>query len=114
MKTQNRLIKPLIFIAVCLVVLILAYAYILYGSSREYRYETKKGDCFIVTANGLFDDYTLSVDEPDVNFYMDLDYFDPKEDDILIKSESDQRIVYEICGTQFCKDLSTGEFQLYP
>ena len=108
------MINPLIIIAVLLGLLILVYAYLIYGSSREYRYETKKGDCFIVTANGFFDDYTLSVDESGADFYMDLDYFDPKEDDIVIKSESDQRIVYEICGMQFCKDLSTGEFQLYP
>ena len=65
-----------------------------------------------MTANAWFDDYTLSVDDSETDFYIDLDYFEP-ENGVTVKSEMDQMIVYEICGIQFCKDLSSGEYQLY-
>ena len=70
------------------------------------------GDCFIVTEHTFFDGCELSVDEPGSDFCLDLDYFDPEEG-VIVKSESDQIIVYEICGIQFCKDLSSGTYQLY-
>ena len=105
-------IKWVLFIAAFFAVLLLGYAYLMYGTDREYRFETKYGDCFIVTANDFFDAYTLSVAEPQTDFYVDLDYFDAGEG-VAVRSVSDQIIVYEIGGIQFCKDVSSGAFQLY-
>ena len=67
----------------------------MYGGDREYRYETKYGDRFIVTKHAFFDGCELRVDEPGNDFYLDLDYFDPEES-VTVKSESDQIIISKI------------------
>ena len=111
-KIKKLLLKTLLFIAAFFAVILLGYAYLMYGTDREYRFETKYGDCFIVTANDFFDAYTLSAAEPGTGSCIDSDYFEA-EKGVAVRSVSDQTIVYEISGIQFCKDISSGEFQLY-
>ncbi len=111
-RTEKSGFKWILFIAAFFAVILLGYAYIMYGTDREYRFETKYGDCFIVTANDFFDAYTLSVEKPGSDFHIDLDYFEAGSG-VAVRSASEQTIVYEIGGIQFCKDVASGEFQLY-